>query len=174
MTRRVSRGAFVAGFLLFFVASGTFVLFLGATPFPRAVEQPIAFNHRKHVEEHEISCSTCHLSYEEETFSGLPDAEVCAFCHLEAQGTSAEELKLVDLLAGGAALDWKPLFRQPPHVFYSHRRHVAVAGLECSVCHGSIGESESPPGRVTPLRMSDCVECHRRSGASTTCTACHR
>ena len=140
----------------------------------KPVVQPIAFDHKKHVEENQLACSTCHEYFEKETFSGLPGAEICASCHLEPQGKSAEEAKLVQLLQGGEPLEWKPLFRQPPHVFFTHRRHVVVAHLECAVCHGSIAASLVPPGRVQRLHMRDCLECHRRAGATTACTGCHR
>ncbi len=164
-----------AGFLVFLLLGGATTMTLGNAPlFSKPVEQPIAFNHRKHVSENELACSTCHTSYEKEAFSGLPDAEACAVCHAEAQGTSGEERKLVGILQSGRPLEWKPLFRQPAHVFYSHRRHVVTAGIECKVCHGAIGESVKPPARVKLLRMDDCLACHQRTGASTACTSCHR
>lgn len=159
----------VSGFLLFLVAS--------AVPLALrrpAVHQPIAFNHRKHVKDNELACSTCHEYYEKEAFSGLPASDLCASCHLEPQGKSAEELKLVRLLKAGAPLDWKPLFLQPPHVYYSHRRHVVAAHIDCAVCHGGIALTSSPPARVKSLRMADCIDCHRERGAPTGCNACHR
>ena len=166
------------GFAAFFVlaGAGTTAITLGGGPsFIRpAVQQPIVFNHRKHVKELDLACSSCHLTVEKEAFSGLPDADVCAFCHSEPQGTSEEEKKLVQLLKTGAPLAWKPLFRQPPHIYYSHRRHVVVAKLDCVVCHGSIAATIAPPGRVKRLRMDDCLSCHRRNGVSTDCTTCHR
>ena len=165
---------FAALFLL--AGAGMTAIGLGGGPafWRPAVRQPIAFNHRKHAKELDLSCSSCHLTVEREAFSGIPDAEVCAFCHSELQGKSEEEKKLVQLLQTGVPLAWKPLFRQPPHVFYSHRRHVAVAKIDCSVCHGSIASTTTPPGRVKRLRMIDCISCHRRSGVSTDCTTCHR
>lgn len=167
--RRGWLGAAALGFLLFFFLSGAAV-----TLVPPGKEQPIAFNHQKHVVENEMDCSDCHEFYEKETFSGLPGADTCSFCHIEALGESAEEQKLVTLLEEGATLEWERLFRQPPHVFYSHRRHAAVAQIECSVCHGSIGESPAPPARVTQLTMDDCLDCHQKEGVSEDCTACHR
>ena len=71
------------GFAAFFVlaGAGTTAITLGGGPsFIRpAVQQPIVFNHRKHVKELDLACSSCHLTVEKEAFSGLPDAEVCAF-----------------------------------------------------------------------------------------------
>lgn len=136
--------------------------------------QPIDFSHRVHVEDVGLDCTTCHEFFETETYSGLPTADTCAFCHVEAQGESPEEQRLVALLADGEPLQWQRLFRQPAHVFYSHRRHVTVAGLDCETCHGDFASTEAPPSRVERLAMEDCVACHEREGAGTDCTACHR
>lgn len=165
---------FFLGLAGFFVLSTAALTLGGLGPSAADPRQPIAFNHRKHVEENGMDCSECHEFYEKETFSGMPAADLCGFCHAEAQGESAEEQRLVELLEEGAPLDWKPLYRQPPHVFYSHRRHVAVAEMKCEECHGSFAETERPPARVETLTMDDCVGCHRREGASEDCTACHR
>ncbi len=159
------------GFAVFFIlTTATFSLRRSRAE----ARQPIEFNHRLHVEEAGISCSDCHEFYDSEAFSGMPTAETCALCHEEVVGESPNEARLVRLLESGAPLEWRPLFRQPAHVFYSHRRHVGVAGLECEVCHGSIGASERPPRKVDSLLMQDCLDCHLEGDAATDCTACHR
>jgi hypothetical protein len=168
------RRAVALGFVVFLVAGAGAVVLRGGPPPERPVDQPIEFNHKKHVKDLDLACTTCHAFYEKESFSGLPGADVCASCHAEAQGKSEEEAKLVKLLGSGAALTWKPLFRQPPHVAYSHRRHVVVAKLECASCHGAVAETSVPPRRVRRLAMDDCVGCHLEKGVSTDCTACHR
>jgi hypothetical protein len=158
-----------SGFLLFLIGS--------AVPFALRrppVRQPISFNHRKHVQENELACSTCHEFFETQAFSGLPTAELCASCHSEPQGKSAEEARLVRVLKAGAPLDWKPLFVQPPHVYYSHRRHVMTAKIDCTVCHAGIAQTAFPPTRVRRARMADCIGCHEKRGAPTECTTCHR
>lgn len=161
------------GFGLTFVL-GTLALTAFGRPAPPAAEQPVAFNHRIHVEDLGLECSDCHPYVETETFSGVPDAETCMLCHEEAQGEGPEEQKLLALLSEGRPLEWQPLFRQPSHVFYSHRRHAAVADLECETCHGAIGTSERPPGRVHLLTMDECIDCHQREGVAEDCTSCHR
>lgn len=175
--RREHRFA-VAGFAAAFLLAGgaTTALRLGGrnSALRPAVRQPISFNHKKHVTELDIGCTTCHVTVETEAFSGLPDADVCAGCHLEPQGKSEEEKRLVEMLKKGTALAWKPLFRQPAHIFYSHRRHVIAAKLQCRVCHGAIADTVAPPVRVRRLAMNDCVSCHRKGHVSTDCTACHR
>lgn len=174
MLRTISvRGASLLGLVAFLFVTGAVSVFRAAGA-PTPVAQPIAFNHRKHVKDLDLACSSCHQFYETETFSGLPDAEVCATCHSEPQGKSKEEERLVKLLKTGSGLQWASLFRQPAHVFYSHRRHVVAAKIECAVCHGSIAQTTAPPQSARKLRMQDCLDCHQKSGVPTDCTACHR
>ena len=159
--------------IMLFLSTGIFSSFRGRAVV--AVErQPIEFNHRLHLEEVGLECTDCHESSESETFSGMPTAETCAFCHEEATGESEEEARLVKLLQEGAPLVWQPLFRQPSHVFYSHRRHVGVAEIECEACHGNIAAKERPPRRVRRLTMDDCLQCHEEGGVAGDCTTCHR
>lgn len=148
--------------------------FLRARTHHDAAVQPIAFNHAKHVGENQIDCSACHAFYETETFSGFPEAETCANCHQQAIGKSAEEAKLVQLLKDGKPFVWGRLFRQPPHVFYSHRRHVVKAKLKCEQCHGQIALATSPPRAVKKLAMSDCIDCHQKQHVAVDCVTCHR
>lgn len=168
------RGAFGAGFLALFIptvaATALGVVHLGWG----FVRQPVDFNHRKHVEELGLACDACHAFYAKETFPGLPTAEDCGGCHGEAQGEGAKERALVERLKRGEGLEWKGLFTQPPHVFFSHRRHVAAAEIGCPVCHGAMGQSASPPTRVHKLSMKECIACHRDSQIPVGCTTCHR
>ena len=161
MLRTISvRGASLLGLVAFVFVTGAVSIFRAAGSSAPAT-QPIAFNHRKHVKDLDLACSSCHQFYETETFSGLPDAEVCSTCHAEQQGKSKEEEKLVKLLKAGAPLQWASLFRQPAHVFYSHRRHVVAAKIECAVCHGS----EMKMGPSTGSARSGRCVCARSSMA---------
>ncbi len=42
----------------------------------------------------------------------------------------------------------------------------------CSICHGDVG-SMAKVEQVRPLKMADCVNCHRNNEAPTDCTTCH-
>lgn len=141
----------------------------------RAVEQPIAFNHRKHVEEVGMECGDCHLYFETGEHSGLPALSLCLECHEEAVTDSPEEEKIRQLAEAGRDDVFRKLFRLPDHAFYSHRRHVGAAGIDCTVCHGDIAASTSPPP-VPAIRitMDFCLDCHRNSGTAVDCTDCHR
>lgn len=140
-----------------------------------AVIQPIQFNHRLHTEEWELDCDTCHRYVLENEFAGRPRVEICAVCHEDPLTDGDEEAKLVEFIRSGKEIPWQRLYRVPRHVFYSHRRHVSVAEIECAECHGAIGISELPPeAPLNELTMEFCINCHETQEISTDCNDCHR
>lgn len=140
-----------------------------------AVPQPIAFNHRRHVEDAGVECDVCHEHYSTGQHSGLPALSLCLDCHDEPVTEEPEEQKLRDLAGAEDEVAFRKLFRLPDNVFYSHRRHVTIAGLECETCHGEIAATASPPPEpLIHVTMDFCLDCHERSGASDACTGCHR
>lgn len=139
------------------------------------ISQPIAFSHRKHAGDLKIACNFCHKYVLTGRHSGLPGAETCGLCHIAPLGHSPEAAKVSEMLAKGEPLRFNKLFRLPDYVFYSHRRHVAIAELDCSNCHDGIADTEVPPDRpLIQIKMAFCVDCHRTRGVTTDCTACHR
>ena len=139
-----------------------------------AVVQPVAFNHKAHVDVG-MECADCHAYYDTQTFSGLPTIQDCLSCHDEAITESKEEEAIRSAAAAGEPLTWRRLYTVPDHVYYSHRRHVAAEGVECATCHGAIAESTRPPPRaLTDLSMDFCLNCHKQTGASEDCIACHK
>ena len=163
----------IAVFAICFVAAAG-VGFVTGQFRPQNVGQPIAFNHKKHVVDNQIDCATCHTSTTTEAFAGLPDADVCSTCHSEPQGKSAEEAKLVKLLKDQQPLVFNSLFREPSHVYFSHRRHVEAGQIKCERCHGAFEKTSSPPKSVRRLKMADCVSCHEERNVPVDCTTCHR
>ncbi|MBI1722334.1 MAG: cytochrome c3 family protein [Gemmatimonadetes bacterium] len=139
------------------------------------VAQPIAFNHRKHTQDLQLDCELCHSYVRTGAHPGLPSLETCAMCHQATQGTTREAARVTELVAQGRPLTFEKLFRLPPHVFYTHRRHVGIGRLECRNCHGNIALTTRPPARpLVKIRMGFCLDCHRRSGQTRDCIACHR
>lgn len=139
------------------------------------VRQPVAYPHRLHVGGLELACDHCHETSATGEAAGLPPLATCAVCHEEANGTSPEEARVVEAVRAGRELAWVRLYALPRHVYFTHRRHVAVAGIECAACHGAMRDQERPPpAALVALGMDECVECHRRRGASRECAACHR
>ena len=161
------------------LAGGFFGLLLGAAVFPRvaasrASAQPIAFNHAKHVSSG-IDCADCHTGAQSSAHATLPDLETCMTCHSEPLGSSAEEARLRRIAAEGGSLRWSQLLRLPPDIYFSHRRHVQIARLDCATCHGRMAEATSPPTRpFWTAKMQQCLDCHDHSGAGTGCNDCHR
>lgn len=154
------------------LAAVAFLVIASRSP---AVPQPVAFNHRKHTEDLGLNCEFCHTYVRSGAHAGLPGPETCSICHSARQGTSEEAARVTELLDQGDPLRFNKLFRLPTHVFYTHRRHVGIAELECQNCHGTIAESERPPPRpMVQITMDFCLDCHREQQATLDCNACHR
>jgi hypothetical protein len=164
------------------LTAGAVLLLLGALGFAagrtllrpeREVVQPIAFNHLLHADA--LDCATCHEHYEDSRHSGLPGLTTCLMCHEEALTEEAEEERIRELAASGEEDVFRKLFRLPDNVYYSHRRHVGIGGLECVECHGAIAETETPPRiPLVDITMDFCIECHEDRGVPSDCTRCHR
>jgi len=139
------------------------------------VQQPIQFNHALHVEEVDLECTDCHQYVTTEEFAGRPSLEICSGCHEDPLTESSEEALLTEYIQNSEEIPWRRIYLLPDHVYYSHRRHVTVAGLECNVCHGEIALTSEPPRKpLKKLTMGFCLGCHEAEGASTDCNACHR
>jgi hypothetical protein len=165
----------VIGALIILLSAGGFAAGRIAFSPSRAVTQPIQFNHQVHVKKVGLECGICHQYFADHAHSGLPDLGVCQGCHQEAVTKSPEERKLIALFASKTPPVFQKLFRLPDHAYYSHRRHVTVAKLACTVCHDGIADTTAPPARpLVTVRMSTCIDCHTRQNVQTDCTACHR
>lgn len=137
------------------------------------IKQPIQFDHLKHKEL--ADCETCHKYIKEQPFAGLPVKEDCAVCHEAPITDSPEEEKLLDYIEKKKDIPWARLYKQPPYVYFSHKRHVAMGGVECKLCHGNIADQESPPKKpLVTIRMNDCLACHKRANIKTDCITCHQ
>lgn len=139
------------------------------------VTQPVAYDHQLHVGKLELACDHCHETSTTGEVAGLPPLETCAACHQEANGASSEERKVVEAVRAGREIEWARLHELPRHVYFTHRRHVAVARIACERCHGELrSQPRPPPAALVALGMDDCMECHRERGASRECATCHR
>lgn len=165
--------------------------------------QPIAFSHKLHAGDMQISCLYCHAGAERSRYAGIPALNVCMNCHAavttsfemqqKPQPVESPELrKLYNALALDAELNpvagqpqkpivWKKVHRLPDFVYFDHRAHITAA-VACERCHGPVRTMERVRQFET-LDMGWCVNCHRDvnvSGvagkpvhASTDCAACH-
>jgi len=144
------------------------------------------FDHAAHLNRG-VECADCHVGVEEDAMqarAGTPSIEICAeLCHGDfdeetTANLAASELGrlMVEHVASGEELWWPQAYWLPHHVVFSHRRHVAIAELECADCHGEIASSSSLPREAATdvLTMDGCMRCHESHGASNDCFACHR
>lgn len=156
------------------------VLFLGGiiTVWARwkpAVAQPIAFNHKIHAGDLKLECSHCHPGIETGPFATLPKAEVCLGCHVAPLSENPEEAKVREYGDEKGEIPWVRLTRMPDDVYFSHLRHVKFGKISCEECHGKMEERTRPPVTApVELSMDDCLDCHRKTGASEDCVLCHR
>ena len=156
---------FAIGVLLLFV-----LISLGAGS---KVQQPISFNHKKHVAQG-LDCDHCHPYFKEHLFSGLPTVSTCLECHEEPVTQNLEEEKIRKYHQQKKEISWKRVYQQPDHVFFSHRRHVILGKISCETCHGDIAQRERPPsGPWVNMTMRWCMDCHFKSKASNDCLVCH-
>jgi hypothetical protein len=164
--------AYLLSLILLLVAGGGFLI---AGSSGKSITQPIAFNHKKHVVENELECSACHGLFQTSAHAGRPTTDTCILCHETALTKSAEEEKVRQYAERGEQIPWRRLFKLPPHVYFSHQTHVVSGQVECKSCHGSIGDSTSPPSQPEiKLTMDRCIDCHKSRRVSTDCLACHK
>jgi hypothetical protein len=147
------------------------------------VKQPIEFNHAIHVVKKKVPCTDCHVGADENVHATLPTIQRCLLCHMKPQGKqpNPREQMVRRIAATGRPVEWIQLFRLPDHVFFSHARHVGVAGLRCTTCHADMPKRTRPPQERRSISMSACIECHEHrasptnpNGAILDCSECHR
>ncbi len=141
----------------------------------RSVDQPLAFNHRLHVEDVGADCTDCHLYALTGVRATIPNIQSCVDCHPESLTESAEEARLIEFIEAGQPIPWKKVYWVPDHVYFSHRRHAALGEIACGVCHGPVGARDQPVTRaLVEMSMDACMNCHEETDASNDCIACHR
>ena len=138
------------------------------------IVQPIQFSHKAHTEKG-MACDACHQFVEKASYAGIPNTDTCMICHQGTITDSPEEEKVRQYAEKGLPIPWRRLYEVPGHAYFSHRRHVTLGGIDCTRCHGAIGESTAPLTRAAvPMNMDTCVACHNEKHASVDCNACHR
>lgn len=172
---RSARAGWSRWHIALLLAIGVLLIVALASTREPPVPQPIAFNHLKHTADLGLGCEFCHPYVSTGAHAGLPGSDICAFCHVAQQGESAESARVTELLTAGTPFRFNKLFRLPAHVYYTHWRHAGIAKLDCTNCHGGIATSVRPPRRpLVRVDMEFCISCHRTSGQSLDCVACHR
>jgi hypothetical protein len=134
--------------------------------------QPIAFNHRLHLQ-NGMQCASCHAGVTEGPDAGIPSVTFCMACHQAVATENTEIKKLTDYAAKGQDIPWKPVYWFYPseHVRFWHAPHIR-AGVDCQNCHGDMTQ-QTVAVRSKNLNMNFCITCHRTKGVSADCTTCH-
>lgn len=160
--------------------------------------QPITFRHDIHAGINGIDCKYCHNSANKSKTSGIPTLNVCMNCHKLVHGSNdfqkKEIQKLYDAVgyspkSGGKfsgkqhPIVWNKVHNLPDFVFFSHKQHVVVGGVDCKQCHGDMTKrhetAEVMPvqelnkikgnidlGDKPTLTMGWCIECHAKKAVS--------
>ncbi|MBI5376241.1 MAG: cytochrome c3 family protein [Candidatus Schekmanbacteria bacterium] len=135
----------------------------------------VKFSHKVHVVGQGIECEACHVYVKKQTFAGIPDIGICLGCHESKITDSPEEEKIRQASSRHEDLEWERVFKLPSHVYFSHRRHVGIANIDCVKCHGEVWKMTEP--LTSPLKtlvMEDCIECHKERNVVWDCVDCHR
>ncbi|MBN1277399.1 MAG: cytochrome c3 family protein [Deltaproteobacteria bacterium] len=203
---------------IFFLVGLILSLIVGWIVFPMLLysehRQPMDFDHALHLDPERVfgiegetdmeRCQYCHGFYDDGTFMGIPRLDKCMECHDDPEGplgeSPREEEFLQNYVAGENEIPWLVYSKQPDCVYFSHIAHVKMGEIECSVCHGDHGETESLPvykkNRLTGysiniwgkrisgykkntwdrMKMDDCAECHTKMGheENNACFVCHK
>jgi hypothetical protein len=134
---------------------------------------PLRFNHRKHVKQLGVACTTCHAAANTSSNSAdslLPPATRCDACHgtnhrsLVAV-TTAESRPLGQCAFCHEGYDAKRpnvvarVHIPKPNLRFDHREHVVDQKLGCATCHGQVEELTAATRDQLP-RMKACITCH--------------
>lgn len=146
-----------------------------------------------------LDCTFCHSTVTTQANAGVPPVAQCAFCHQAIGPESSVPLTQLRQNAGITGneplpINWRRVTRMPDHVRFVHEPHIrfltanpasignATAdvnsqqavkpALTCSTCHGDVA-AMAQVEQVEPLKMGQCVDCHRDNNAPTDCAACH-
>lgn len=148
-----------------------------------AVEQPVEFDHRHHVEDCGIDCLYCHADAERAPLAGVPSTDVCMGCHSQVWTASTLLEPVRASFFEERPIGWERVNLLGDFVYFDHSVHVRH-GVSCASCHGSVEAMPRVRGERS-MTMDFCLDCHRdkararsadagRMTALTTCTACHR
>lgn len=147
----------------------------GLVPPPRVprkpVHQPLPFSHKAHAAAG-LACRQCHVVPDPGDFATIPATAVCMSCHRTVKKDSPHIARLAALDSEGKRPGWRPVYRIPDWVSFSHKKHSAVDGVTCETCHGPVAQRDVL-ARERDLGMQACMDCHRAKSASNECIVCH-
>jgi hypothetical protein len=155
------------------------LVLLRASGKPEAPRQPIDFDHWQHVTKEaddapQLECTFCHENVDKSSHATIPNIATCMGCHDSIKTESPEVQKLAAFAERKEQPPWKRVYWLEPeaNAFYTHKPHIR-AGIECTTCHGQIGQMHRVRREVDQT-MGWCMDCHRSRSVSVDCYVCHR
>jgi hypothetical protein len=124
--------------------------------------QPIAFSHKVHAGDNQVSCFYCHYGVERSRHAGIPADSVCLNCHNNIKKDSPEIAKIKKALDEKKPIEWMKVNRMADFVYFSHERHVGAGKISCQTCHGPV-ETMARLRQEKSFTMGWCLNCHRTS-----------
>jgi hypothetical protein len=152
----------IVGVVIFVGLLATIVWFLStssyATNVGRAIEQPVPFSHKHHVQGVGLDCRYCHATVETSASAGMPSTEVCMTCHSQLFTDSPLLKPVRDSWATGQPLEWNRVHNLGDFVYFNHSVHLAK-GMGCTTCHGQVDQMPLM-WKENTLTMGWCLGCH--------------
>lgn len=125
----------------------------------QAVEQPVQFDHRHHVQDDAIECRFCHDTVERTGPAGMPSTDLCMGCHSQIWNESPKLELVRTSYFTGSPIRWNRVYQVPDFVYFNHAIHVNK-GVGCASCHGRVDQMPEVI-QVPTLQMAWCLDCHR-------------
>jgi hypothetical protein len=139
---------------------------------PEAV-QPVAYQHRPHIEKAQLKCVFCHEGVETGPVASIPNVSKCMSCHEEVATDKPVIKEITAYRDRGEDIPWQRVYGwvEEAHVRFNHSPHIR-AGVQCSTCHGDVA-SMTVARRVVDHTMGFCIKCHQENKVSNDCLTCH-
>ena len=128
-----------------------------------AIEQPVPFSHKHHLQDLGIDCRYCHTSVEEAASAGIPPTKTCMSCHSVVWKDAPLLEPIRESYRTDASIEWTKVHDLPDFVYFNHSVHVKK-GMACESCHGRVDQMPLM-WKVNSLNMEWCLSCHRDPAA---------
>jgi hypothetical protein len=136
-----------------------------------APAQPIAFNHKLHIQTAKMSCQDCHQPRGNGTTVAMPQPAKCMLCHASIATDKPDIQRLALAAKNEDPILWVRVYRVPSFVTFSHKTHTA-GGNTCEECHGPVAE-RTAIAQEKDMGMGSCIACHQAKAAPAACDTCH-
>jgi len=144
--------------------------FFGWRPEP---VQPIAFNHKPHLEQAQMECLYCHGNALVGPRATIPGVRSCMSCHDTVAKDKPAVQQISEYFNRGEEIPWQRVYgwNDEAHLRFNHAPHIA-ASVSCGKCHGDVG-GMADAKRIVDHSMGFCITCHKEKKASIDCVTCH-